>query len=227
MTAETEAPKFQIVPFHQIVSLLEQNLATLCQLLPCKKYPREGSTTTPFCPHHTWLANFQPSFRGRASSNFCRFVRYRPFHRLDPFGRWSVVGSVGRCVFQRLPPTWFHLICHDYPLDRPRRRKALDLSWRVCVANCVVVQFRIIVDDPQPSHRPACHLAPCLVVDSACGPPSPEDVLEGASNWRHRTVQKMCEQCCIFFNSAAAQLWKDSLLAYLYQPTGVFGLYAT
>ena len=50
MTAETEAPKFQIVPFQQIVSLLEQNLATLCQLLPCKKYPREVPQQHHFVP---------------------------------------------------------------------------------------------------------------------------------------------------------------------------------
>ena len=133
MTAETEAPKFQIVPFHQIVSLLEQKLATLCQLLPCKKYPREVPEQHHFVPTILDWPTFSQVSGGRASSNFCRFVRYRPFHRLDPFGRWSVVFSVGRCVFQRLPPTWFHLICHDYPLDRPRRRKALDLSWQACM----------------------------------------------------------------------------------------------
>ena len=168
-----------------------------------QKVLQRGSRTTPFCPHHTWLANFQPSFRGRASSNFCRFVRYRPFHRLDPFGRWSVVvGSVGRCVFQRLPPTWFHLICHDYPLDRPRRRKALDLSWQACVWQTVsscnfglsstILNRRTVLLATWP-------LAWLSIL--------PAGLLLRKMCWRMRqTVQKMCEQCCIFFNSAAAQL---------------------
>ena len=32
----------------------------------------------------------------------------------------------------------------------------------------------------------------------------------------------MCEQCCIFLNSAAAHILKGSLLAYFYQPPGFF-----
>ena len=44
-----------------------------------------GTTCAP-----TTTGQLSSKFPGGASSNFCRFVRYRPFHRLDPFGRWSV-----------------------------------------------------------------------------------------------------------------------------------------
>lgn len=179
MTAETEAPKFQIVPFHQIVSLLEQNLATLCQLLPCKKYPREVPEQHHFAP---------PYLTGQLSAKFpgASFLQFLPLCQISsfppPWSVWPVErGVLGGQV--RLPKVATHLISPNMPRLSAWQAAAPESvgSFLACVWQTVsscnfglsstILNRRTVLLTTWPLALPGFRY-------SACGPRSLEDVLD-------------------------------------------------